>query len=225
MWAPACPENVPGSGFVYSCPAATNSCPKPGDLRYWVAYRDLTVRPADSWHRLAGDYCLSHNPTLDLGAVEANVERQFRDLPLPHGTITVEPKNYGVVNIPVIAFTDTPQQRVFSLTALGSSVTLTATPQTWSWHWGNGIPDSTTTGPSAGYPTCQAATSSCAAYTYTNTGSYGPVSVTVSWTATYTIAGVPQTFTIADPVAITSTGRVIRIVEAPAQLVYGGAGY
>jgi hypothetical protein len=223
-WQPACPTNSPGSTFVSLCSGLTNNCPIRGDLRYWISYTDLSLVPPDGWHRLPGYYCLGPNPTVNLGGIEAQVQREFRVLPLPRGTITVQPPGPAVVNIPVLAFADTPATKVFNLDVLGASVTLTATPESWTWHWGLGTTPTLTDGPGAPYPTCQGASASCAAYVYHQPGNYGTLTLTVAWTATYTIAGVNQTFDITTPVPVTTAGKDLTVDTAPAQLVYPGSG-
>lgn len=221
-WQPACPTNSPGSSYTYICTGLNNDCPVQGDVRYWISYSDLSLVPPDGWHRLPGYYCLGPNPTVDLGGIQAQVQREFRVLPLPPAEITVQPPGSAVVNIPVIAYTDTPRSKVFQITVLGANVTLTAAPQSWTWNWGVGTTPTITDGPGAAYPTCQAASSTCAAYTFHEPGTYGPLTVTVYWTASYTISGVTQTFDISTPVPVTSTGRDLAVDTAPPQLVYTG---
>ncbi|HVA60245.1 MAG TPA: hypothetical protein VNG13_06880 [Mycobacteriales bacterium] len=217
MWIPTCALSAP-TNLQLSCAHTGNGCPDPRDHLYWVYYTDTSLVPPDGWHRVPTTYCLGPTSTVPVAVLQADVQRQFRNLPLPRGTISVEPPRAGVVNLPVLAFTNTPSTRIFHVTALGAAVTLTATPQRWVWRWGAGAPV-TTNGPGAPYPTCQQATSSCAAFTYTEPGSYGPISVTVSWTATYTVAGVAQIFSITTPVDVGVVGPVVRVDDAPSQLV------
>lgn len=219
-WTRACATS--NFGFVQQCFSNLAPCPIRGDLQYWIYYRDLSLTPPDGWHRLVATYCLGPQPASNLGGIQAQVQREFRNLPLPRGTIRLQPPTTAVVNIPVIAYTDTPPTKTFTVSALGATVTLTARPQSWTWHWGTGTADTTTSGPGAPYPTCQAASATCATYTYHAPGSYGPVSVSVAWEATYKVGGYTQTFTIANPVVITATGPAVTVADAAPVLVYGG---
>jgi hypothetical protein len=220
-WAIACPAadtNNPGS----ICADLSAGCPIPGDIRMWVYYRDTDLVPPDSWHRLPNFICFGPaSPTTPMAAIQADVQRQFRHLRLPQSTITLQPARLGVVNLPVIAYANTPRSATFTVTALGTSATLVATPRTWTWHWGNDQATSTTHGPGAGYPTCRGATDTCAAHTYSIPGTFGPIWVSVDWTATYTIAGNAGTFTINDPVRVASASRDYQIDQAPGRLVSG----
>lgn len=216
MWTPACQIN--NKLAVQQCLLSLQACPVPGDVRYWVYYTDLSLNPPDSWHRLPSSYCLGPQPTISLAAIQADVQRQFRNLPLPRGSVHVQPPDRAVVNIPVIAYTDTPASKTFTVTALGASVTLTAHPTAWAWQWGAGL-TSSTSGPGLPYPSCDGPAPDCAAYTFHAPGTFGPVSVTVSWVATYTVAGFTQTFSINDPVLVTTSGPALAVAQAPPVLV------
>lgn len=216
-WTPACETN--NWGFVQQCVSVLGTCPIRGDSKYWIYYRNLSLTPPDGWHRLINTYCLGPQPASNLGGIQAQVQREFRNLPLPVGTIRLQPPTTAVVNLPVIAYIDTPTTKTFSVTALGATVTLTARPRSWTWHWGNA--ETVTTGPGAPYPTCQGPSPTCAAYTYHAPGNYGPITVSISWGATYRVNGYSQTFTVTNPVVVTAIGPPLTVADAPPVLVYG----
>ena len=112
------------------------------------------------------------------------VFRYFRTLPLPQLPTRQQPPGNGLVNLPVIFFTDGPTTQTFTLDIRGFRVVITAVATAFTWHTGDGT-DVTSTTPGAPYPN-QTVTHDYRAGTYT-------ASLTTTWGATFTVDGGPGT--------------------------------
>lgn len=209
---PACPRNSP-NGDDLLCYGATVGCPIPGDVHWRIYYRNLDPAVNDQWH-LSTTQCLSSNPLLDIAAVKAAVDRLFhQDLPLPGGTLKVQPPNGALVNLPTIFYTTTTEPLHFAVKALGVSVNVTATPSEYVWHFGDGV-TSTTTTPGHPHP------NEDVTHTFTEPTTLAPY-VTVVWSGTYTISGFDQTFVIVGTVSRDGPPLQLPVREARTELVDG----
>lgn len=209
---PACPRNTPG-GDDLLCYGATVGCPIPGDVHWRIYYRNLDPAVNDQWH-LSTTQCLSSTPLLDIAAVKAAVDRLFhQDLPLPGGTLRVQPPDGALVNLPTIFYTTTTQPLHFAVKALGVSVDVTATPSEYVWHFGDGDTATTTT-PGHPHP------NEDVTHTYTAPTTLAPY-VTVVWAGTYTISGFDETFTITGTVSRDGPPLQLPVREARAELIDG----
>ena len=92
---------------------------------------------------------------------------------------------------------------------LGSTVTITATPVSYTWHCGDGKSFTTQ---DAGGTWSQGGN---VTYSYTHAGTY-TISVDTLWRAQYTVNG--NTYPVTGTLTTTSTAQQIRIVEAEAVL-------
>jgi len=210
---PACPRNRPG-GDDTLCYGATVGCPIPGDVHWRIYYRNLDPAVNDPWH-LSTTQCLSSTPLLDIAAVKAAVEKLFQqDLPLPGGTLRVQPPDGALVNLPTIFYTTTTQPLHFAVKALGVSVDVTATPSEYVWHFGDGDTATTTT-PGHPHP------SEDVTHTYTQPAAGLAPYVTVVWSGTYTISGFDETFTITGTVSRDGPPLQLPVREARAELIDG----
>lgn len=210
---PACPRNKPG-GDDLLCYGATVGCPIAGDVHWRIYYRNLDPALNDQWH-LAATQCLSSDPLRNIAAVKAAVDKLFReDLPLPGGTLHVQPPDGALVNLPTIFYTDTTQQLHFAVKALGVLVNVTATPTEYVWHFGDGA-TATTTSPGHPHP------NEDVTHTYTQPASGLAPYVTVVWSGTYTISGFDETFTINGTVSRDGPPLSLLVREARAELVGG----
>jgi hypothetical protein len=111
------------------------------------------------------------------------VFRYFQTLPLPELTTRQQPPGNGLVNLPVIFYTDNPTTQTFTLDIRGFQVVITATATGYTWHTGDGS-DETSTDPGAPYPH-QTVTHDYRAGTYT-------AYLTTTWGATFTVNGGPS---------------------------------
>jgi hypothetical protein len=218
---PACSGNAfPGGDTL--CAAAL-SCPDDDQVRWWIEHRytSHTRQPDGSalsvtdpgWTRLPGSYCLGPDdpgvPTI--GQVIAQVQRGFRNLPLPKSGIQVDPAPSTLVNLRTAFFAGGDGDATFTPTILGTTVNIRAKATSWTWNWGDGsAPETFST---AGVPKRPVV-----GHTYTAPGQYS-ATVTVTWTGQFSIAGSTETFDIRQPVTVTSPPVAVQVREARSELV------
>ena len=146
------------------------------------------------------------DPTVAIAAV---VQRDFQRVVVLKGGVEVSPEPDTLVNIPTRFSTDAPDSYDIPLTLLGQSVTITATAQRWTWHFGDGTTASTTA----------AGTKGRVEHTYRTAGSLG-AHVVIEWSGTYRIGGGA-----AQPITGTATtvGDVapLQVKQARSELVHG----
>lgn len=213
-YVPACPGNSPDSSAADSglCPAAITMCagtPEPNDVLFW---RFTAVRAADGttgpWQP-AGQACLRPQD-VPTGAVPAFTVADFRRLPLPASTLHVQPATgRTLVAVPTNLYAAASAQ-TFDVTLLGLPVRVRATPTAWTWTYGDGS-TATRTDPGGPYPDLTAA------HTYARPGRY-PVSVTTTWSGTYSVAGGPA-LPVDGTATVSSPTRVLTAVATRAELV------
>lgn len=210
---PACPQNKPG-GNDYLCRGATVGCPIAGDLQWRIYFRNLDPVLSDPWH-LRATQCLARNPLLDIAAIKAAVDKIFhQDLPLPGGTLKVQPPDGALVNLPTIFYTTTTQPLNFTVAALGVTVKITATPTEYGWHFGDGA-TATTTLPGHPHPNGDVT------HTYAVPASGLAPYVTVVWSGTYTVAGFDEVFDVTGTVSRDGPPLQLVVREARAELIDG----
>jgi len=140
---------------------------------------------------------------------EAVVLRALRRIGLPQLEIQTQPAGKTLVNFETIFYTD-PESFTRSITLLGQSVDVEATPSSFTWHHGDGS-SVTTTSPGAPYPSKE--------ITHEYTDAHVTVSprVDVTYTARFRVNGGSWQ-DIADTVTITGPAGDLRIAEATAVL-------
>lgn len=129
----------------------------------------------------------------------------IRRIGLPALTAYTQPEGKTLVNFPTIFYTR-PQPYTRTLTLLGQAVHITATPTSYTWHYGDGGTATTST-PGARYP-AQDIT-----HEYRHAHVTVQTSVDVSYTATFTVGGGPAR-TIPGAVTVTGPSTPLRISEA-----------
>lgn len=133
----------------------------------------------------------------------------MRRIGLPALAAHTQPEGKTLVNFATIFYTD-PQPFTRTVTLLGRTVTIAATPQTFTWHYGDGTSSSTST-PGAPYPAKDVT------HNYRDAHRTVLTSVDVSYSARFHVGGgawedIPGTVTIAGPTS------PLRISEATALL-------
>jgi hypothetical protein len=133
----------------------------------------------------------------------------MRRIGLPALAAHTQPAGKTLVNFATIFYTD-PQPFTRTVTLLGRRVTIVATPQTFTWHYGDGTSSSTST-PGARYPAKDVT------HNYRDAHRTVLTSVDVSYSARFRVGGgawqdIPGTVTIAGPTS------PLRISEATALL-------
>lgn len=127
------------------------------------------------------------------------------------GSISLQPsRGWAYVNKPVYLHSDTTSVTK-ETTILGDTVTITATPVSYTWHCGDGH---TFTTKDAGGTWAQGGT---VTHSYTRSGTY-TLSTDIMWRASYTVNG--HTYPVNGTLTTTSTEQTIKIVEAEAVLTY-----
>lgn len=212
-WVMTCSSNVPGAGDT-ACTAALTSCPKKGDVRYWIYRRvvhdDGTTGP---WMALPGSYCRGADaPGVPTGG---SIVRAFRweFVPIAGSVVATSPPGDTLVHLPTVVYADTPPTITPRVRILGRTVVLTLHPTRWTWDFGDGSGPLVTRTPGAPYP------SSEVTHRYAGSGSV-EVSVAVTWAGTFSLGR--RTFAIPGSVAITGPSTALAVRSAQAQLVTGG---
>jgi hypothetical protein len=154
---------------------------------------------------------------VDLADVEAEigriVEDRFREIARP--TVTLAPPTGGLVNLPVLAWTEDAGEVTLSFEQPLPG-TVTASP-TYEWVWSNG---SVSSGPGIPYTDDVSPTRAPDRYVHAvfTTDGDASVELTVTWTGAVTVPGLP-------PVDISplvySAPAAFDVREARAQLVAG----
>jgi hypothetical protein len=212
-YVPTCDGNTPG-GNSDACQGALCTAPggEPG-VTFWVFSRPIDPPGAD-WDTV-GTQCIPGEQRVDLADVEAQIrgiiEDKFREIAEPR--LQVAPEAGGLVNLPVLAWTDDPGELTldFEQPLPGS---IRATPS-YDWSWSNG-----TQSTGSGRPYTPALSPSATPDHYvhsvfTERGD-GSVSLTVTWQGAVTVPGIAP-IDIA-PLVYTSAAT-FSVREARAQLV------
>lgn len=217
----ACVGNGLGNAQVL-CNAAVDTCAGDDQVRYWIWQRETTHTRDDAgvvasgepgpWLRLPSSYCLGPDdpgvPTI--GRVIAQVQVDFRNLPLPVAGIQAAPTPTSLVNVPTAFFAGGARTTTFSPTILGTTVTINAKASSWHWTWGDDKQEVTD---SPGVPK-----RAVVSHLYSKAGSYR-VGVTTTWTGTFTLPGSTEVFTIRTPATVVSPPVTVQVREARTQLV------
>ena len=139
----------------------------------------------------------------------ALVLREIRRIGLPTLEVHTQPADETLVNFVTIFYT-TPEPFTRTLTLLGQTVEVEATPTSYTWHHGDGT-TTTTTGPGAPYPSREIT------HQYTDAHVTVATSVDVTYTARFRVGNGPWR-DIAETVTISGPSTDLRISEATAVL-------
>jgi hypothetical protein len=213
VWVLACPSNGPGVRDT-ACTDALTSCPRKGDVRYWIYRRvvnhDGTTGP---WEALPGSYCRGADPP---GAPSGgSIVRAFRweFVPIAGSVVATSPPDATLVHLPTVLYADTLATITPRVRLLGRTVGLTLHPVRWTWTFGDGSTPLVTRTPGAPYP------STAVTHRYAVAGTVD-IAVAVTWAGTFTLGR--RTFAIPGSVVITGPATSLHVRSARAQLVTGG---
>ena len=214
-FVPACEGNTPGGAFAACSAAVCTTADGEAGVVFWTFSRPVT--PADSDWSLSGTQCMLGEERVDLADVEAEIRRiiedRFREIARP--TVTLAPPNGGLVNLPVLAWTQDAGEVTLSFEQPLPG-TVTASPS-YEWAWSNG---SVSYGPGIPYSDGVSPTRAPDRYVHTVFDEDGDASVelTVTWSGAVTVPGLP-------PVDIAplvySAPAAFDVREARSQLVAG----
>lgn len=165
-------------------------------------------------------FCASpKSQPLDLGNIAAQAATVSESLKPPPPTVRIQPGGTTLVGNPTV-FSGTqlvdvrPPALVNPLS--GRSLNLTVQPTTWTWDFGDGSEPVTTSGPPPPYSK-GASTAGQLTHTYKRSADL-TVTVTVSWSASYTISGIAGTQQVVAPVPSATTVQ-LKIRQARSQLI------
>ncbi|GAA2720080.1 PKD domain-containing protein [Cellulomonas aerilata] len=169
---------------------------------------------ADGW----GEWEMVDNGCLSVADIGAAVAQEFRRLPLTPSTLSVQPPSgWTLVNADTIAFADDDDTQTLLTTVLGLGVTIRATPDTFTWSFGDGSPELTTSDPGRPWP------DHTVAHRYTSEGMHA-ISLTTTWAGTFQVAGSSTWAPVDGTATTTSTSPPLTVYEARSRLVSESAG-
>jgi hypothetical protein len=211
VWSSVCVPFNPNRSMPQppDCVAA-RVCPDAME-RLW----DLWGRPPapnGGWVPL-GSECFGRPPTVaDTPRPQVTpgmVLNALRRIGLPELTARTQPADKTLVNFATIFYAE-PEPFARSIRLLGRQVDVEATPSQFTWHYGDGTSESTTT-PGAPYPSKEIT------YSYTDAHTTVSTSVDVTYAARFRVNGGGWQ-DIAETVTITGPPTDLRISEATAVL-------
>lgn len=143
--------------------------------------------------------------------IRTQIQQQTVNVPLPKLSVRIQPTGRTLVNLDTIVYTDQKKQTKVTVTLLGYPVTVIGEPVSYTWHFGDGTPDVTTTSPGGPYPSKEIT------HKYLRRGDV-KLSVTVNYAAAFAIAG-SQAMPIAGTLPITGPQTPLQVREAVPVLV------
>jgi hypothetical protein len=144
------------------------------------------------------------------------VAQEFQRLPLTPSPLSVQPPSgWTLVNADTIAFADDGMQTL-STTVLGLGVTIRATPDTFTWSFGDGSPALETHDPGRPWP------DQTISHQYTSEGTHS-IGLTTTWAGTFQVEGSSRWDPVPGTATTSSTSEPITVYEARSRLVSGPA--
>jgi hypothetical protein len=226
-YVPACADDRaldPATGFPQEtdCQAA-HSCPQPDQTRMHVARRAISGNTTGPW-TYNGTACLGPEDltSYDPSAAAAFALDYFQHLPLPAPGIHVQPSQREIVNLPVIVSADAPPAGHWTVNqAPFPTIAITGTPH-WTVDFGDGTTlTSDTPGRSYDGTDPAADPGHYLAHAYAQPAAGQNITVTVTWTATFTLGSDPANLAMNGTVTRTSSTSV-PIDEAESLLTGNG---
>jgi hypothetical protein len=216
---PTCYGNR-GPNADVMCMAAATACAADDQVQFWI-YHQVTHHEVGKpdvvgpWTKEPGSYCLGpDDPGPDNGVAQAFafVQSEFARLPLPRIAPKVEPAPKALVNVPTVFSAGSADAVHFTRSFGAFTFDITAKPQTWTWHYGEGEPDPHTGPGTPGDP-------DDTSHTYTKAGTYKNVYVAVTWGGTFTVTGSSEVFPIRGTATVSSPRTQVDVRQARSQLV------
>lgn len=185
-------------------------CPGPPPGVWYDLFRD---------DELIGKVCLTDGDATRLGAITpAMVLREMKRLTWPRAELTISPPDHRtLVNLRTIFSTDLEETQSQTVTLLGRSVTIEATPTSWIWHPGDGSESWTTDWPGAAYR-AGADVDALITFTYTDGGVTVQPSVDVVYSGRFHVDGLPGWTDISGTLTVPGDGVDLEVLEAAGTL-------
>lgn len=222
-WLPNCPMSDPSQSTTSNaidC-AAAHSCADPKWINmslYALQLTDASGKPVNgAWQYVQSQCRPPQLATTGAAAVPVrtltwqDVLAAIRRVGLPDSR--VEAPHYTLVNLRTTFYTR-PHPLGRAMTIVGFGVDLQTRPTQYTWHWGDGSTDTTTT-PGQPYPSKEVT------HTYRHATHRGPgmaLSVDVTYTARYRVDGGAWQ-TVPDTLTIPGAATLLPVKEASAVLV------
>ena len=157
-----------------------------------------------------GDVCVPESAVQEVDVVQLAI-REFKRIDWPASTLVTQPPGgETLVNLDTIFYTRNSQPIVQPVTLAGRSVSIEATPTSYTWHFDDGI-DTTTTSPGHPYPDHDVF------HVYTSTDDVSP-SVDTTYSGRFRI-GEGEWQDIDATVTVAGAAVDLTILEAKPQLV------
>ena len=179
----------------------------------WVKYHQgqfvasADVCPGDP---LPGDDTTTTTPAID-------PREELKRVALPEAVINVQPPDgETLVNLPTIFSTDARSYTAPALRVLDHTVVFTLTPESYTWHHGDGTTQTTTT-PGRKFADGDEPTN-LIHHAYDRTADDIPVSVDITWFATWTLDGKDRG-AVDGTVTKTGAAQQLDVLEATPTLV------
>lgn len=212
------------SPYEYRVKRFAGICPndplgQPQDLVF-VDRRLVSAGPNAPW-QIGGGFCASPNAQpLDLGDIAAQVTTVTQTLRPPAPTIRIQPGGTTLVGNPTVfsggeLANMTPAPLVNPLS--GRALQLTVQPTSWTWDFHDGSAPVTTQGAPPPPYTKGSPMAGLLTHTYRRAADL-VVTVTVEWSASYTISGVAGVQNVTNRVSSQKTVP-LRVRQARSQLV------
>jgi len=210
---PACPQAIPGGAI--NCTAATQYCALNGSTGIHEDVWRRQTAPATTPWQVVDQVCTGNGPPpISVQQVVQDVSEYERDhMPIP--VPDVQPANVAIVNLPVLVSVPQPGPQTMQVQQPVPGL-LVATP-TYTWKFDDGA---TVTGAGLPYDGTDPRVDPghYASHTYTAAEAQASVTLTVTWNATFTVAG--QAFTI-PPLVMPPITTTFSVHEAHSVLVSG----
>ena len=192
------------------CEQATITCEGEDEVRFWRYRREYpvgTVPPPFQRVLAPPSVCLGpEDPQIDpLDAIPAIVDREFKRVVVLKGVAEVSPVPDTLISVPTRFTTQAPASYDIPLTILGQSVLITATADSWTWHFGDGTQQRLTA-------------SSGTEHVYTRSGARSAY-VVIEWTGTYRIGADPTVRVVNGTATTTGEPVAIAVRQARSELV------
>jgi hypothetical protein len=201
--------NVSVGGADALCGSATMTCPKAGDLRFWVSTMQMHAdgTSAGEWHNLPGSVCRGADDPAEGGPVQITEAMIFdaAKQAAPKPVVHVEPKNKSYVNVPTNVYADTASTTT-TVQVLGQPIQIKFTPSDFSWSFGDG--DHAT---GAGVRAAKVGAPGAVEHTYLRSGNYH-VTLSRKYDVVFTLPG-GKTLTLPTPLSNTSDPYPLTIGE------------
>ena len=172
------------SGLDAMCPGVEVGCEP--YFSVFVFRAPVTVEVGQPGWEFVTERCNTPgSPGTEPTPLPAMTLEDFQRLPLPAGTSTVEPPgDYVLVGMPTNVFATKAEPTIIDTTLLSFPVQVRATPQRYSWDFGDGFVLGPTPDPGAAYPALTNA------HEYEKRGSFG-ITMTTYYSGEYSVAGGP----------------------------------